>query len=139
LLALSTISAIACATTTDEPSPPAPLNGASGEASAANRPTWCEARAVLELKCQRCHGTTPEHGAPFSLVTYDDTQAQNANGKLRYELIATALATDFMPPRYLELEPEVALLTDAEQATLLGWCESGAPAPSAEDPDCEGH
>src|SRR5262252_4556177 len=35
----------------------------------------CEVAAVLQAKCQFCHGTTPQFGAPSPLVTYADMQA----------------------------------------------------------------
>lgn len=86
-------------------------------------------------KCQRCHALEPEHGAPFSLVSYDDTQVLNGKGNPRYEQIAVAVSSDFMPPSFLVLEPEVEPLTAQELATLLAWCEQGAPGPAVED-DC---
>lgn len=95
---------------------------------------WCAARDVLERKCQRCHSSEPEHGAPFALVAYEDTQVLNAKGKPRYEQIAVAVSSDFMPPSFLKLTPEVELLTEPERTTLLDWCEQGAPG--SDELDC---
>jgi uncharacterized membrane protein len=98
---------------------------------------WCSVQSVLEARCQRCHGEEPQHGAPFALVSYHDTQVVNVKGKPRYELIAAAVSGDFMPPVFLKLVPPVEPLTDLERAALLDWCERGAPEPSASDPPCD--
>jgi hypothetical protein len=96
---------------------------ASGGAEQA--PDWCAARAVLEAKCQRCHGSPPEHGAPFSLVTYEDTQVVNRRGEARFTAIAAVVADGFMPPSFITLEPAVAPLSAHEQELVLGWCRAG--------------
>lgn len=105
----------------------------SGNSSHAAEPTWCAARAVLERNCQRCHGAKPSNGAPFSLVTYDDTQASNKKGKARFEAIAQVVASELMPPTYLELEPPVAALQSEDRELLLAWCEQGAPGSASDD------
>ena len=113
-----------------------PVGGAAAHSGDSPAATWCAAREVLEHKCQRCHGATPEHGAPFSLVSYEDTQVVNARGKARYELMAEAISSDYMPAMFVKLSPAVEPLTDEERATLLDWCEHEAPAPSADDEAC---
>lgn len=132
VLCAGVLAATACATTAD-PQEPLPRDEAAAGAPAevsAPLTSWCAALDVLERKCQRCHASEPEHGAPFALVSYDDTQALNARGKPRYEQIAAAVSSDFMPPQYLKLEPQVESLTEQERTTLLDWCEQGAPGPS---------
>lgn len=97
-------------------------------------PDWCAARRVLEAKCQRCHAAPPDHGAPFPLVRYDDTQTINASGEARFVALAAAVSNDFMPPTFITLEPPVLPLEPAEKALLLRWCRAGAPpAPPATD------
>jgi uncharacterized membrane protein len=141
--ALTCLVVLGCAVDTREPietrlartEPPAG-GGAAGEASTGEpEPTssWCAVREVLEAKCQRCHGEEPQNGAPFSLTSYDDTQALNKRGKPRFEAIASALSSQLMPPTYLELEPPVAALEDGELALVLDWCERGAPGDAADD------
>lgn len=131
------LASAACAATGEVPSSSASESngGASGETNLPLTTTWCAARTVLEQKCQRCHGAEPDYGAPFSLVTYEDTQVANAKGKLRYELIAAAVSSDYMPPSFLQLTPEVEPLTEQERTTLLDWCDAGAPGP--DQPDCD--
>jgi uncharacterized membrane protein len=139
LLCLCSFATAACsAVDAAEPSPSVEQNGgAPAEVSAPLATTWCAARAVLEAKCQRCHGAEPEHGAPFALVSYDDTQVLNAKGNPRYAQISAAVSSDFMPPSFLKLEPEVEPLSEEERATLLDWCEQGAPGPAL-DESCDG-
>ncbi|HKY40433.1 MAG TPA: hypothetical protein VJN18_31080 [Polyangiaceae bacterium] len=138
--------ALACTAKNEEPSVSPATAGAHSDAidstsGAAGNTTplpasWCAAHEVLEQKCQRCHSAPTENGAPFSLVTYADTQIRTPQGKHRYELIAAALTNDFMPPLWLSLDPEVVPLTDPERSTLLSWCETGAHAASPPDSDC---
>lgn len=139
LFALVALCAVACAATPEEPSSPS-LESSAGAPADVSSPllsSWCAAREVLEQKCQRCHAEETQHGAPFALVSYQDTQVVNAKGKLRYELIATAVSSDFMPPSFLNVTPPVEPLTDLERAALLDWCERGAPGPSTPDSPCE--
>jgi len=101
--------------------------GAGSPRDLAVESDWCAARRVLEAKCWRCHGAPPDHGAPFPLVTYDDTQIVSGKGTPRFVVIEAAVSDDFMPARFIALEPPVAPLTDSEKAALLSWCDSGAP------------
>lgn len=130
---------LACAALPDVPSSASVESsaGAPAEVSSSQSNGWCGAREVLQQKCQRCHAEETQHGAPFALVSYDDTQVVNARGKLRYELIAAAVSSEFMPPSFLKVEPPVEPLTDSERAALLDWCERGAPGPAASDPPCD--
>lgn len=117
----------------DEPNAMAAAGRGPDNSSNTTEPTWCEARDVLERNCQRCHGAKPSHGAPFALVTYEDTQTSSKKGKVRYRAIADALEGELMPPTYLELEPPVAALGDTDRQLLLAWCEQGAPGDSNDD------
>jgi len=100
---------------------------ASSGASSVSDPSWCEIQAILSAKCQRCHRSPVEHGAPFPLLTYADTQARDSNGKARFEQIASAVDTEYMPPQFIELAPPVAPLSADERTALLAWCSQGAP------------
>jgi hypothetical protein len=88
--------------------------------------TWCQAEAVLEAKCQRCHANPPQNGAPFPLVTYDDTQVETA-GTPRWIKMKHVVENDIMPPTFLpDLMPPVEPLTSGEKKELLDWLEQGA-------------
>jgi uncharacterized membrane protein len=101
--------------------------------SAANAPpSWCEIQVILQQKCQRCHQLSPEHGAPFSLLTYADTQEDDGKGNQRFQLMAAVIDSGYMPPKFMKLDPPVEPLTAAERATLLDWCAQGAPQGAAD-------
>lgn len=102
------------------------MNGAGAPGWPESGPTWCEAFAVLEQKCQRCHREPPVNGAPFALVTYDDTQVVDRAGVPRYERMLGAVESDFMPATFIELEPPVEPLDASEKALLVDWLSRGA-------------
>lgn len=112
---------------------------APGAAGAGSEPVlgadWCAARQVLVAKCQRCHAAPPEHGAPFPLVSYEDTQVVTAHGEARFVAIETAISQDYMPPSFIALQPAVAELDEHERDVLLGWCRAGGPPGTPGDCD----
>jgi hypothetical protein len=96
---------------------------------------FCQAEIVLRTVCQRCHQDPPLRGAPFALVTYEDTQQPfNASGKLRWQRMTEVVERDIMPFRG---DPEVPVgpLTCEEKSTLLAWL--GQCAPPEGGTDCE--
>lgn len=110
--------------------------GGSGEPGALvqNEPDWCDARTILQAKCQRCHAEPLANGAPFPLLTYADTQLLDRKGNSRYEKMKAALESEYMPPLFLQLTPSVEPLSPDESATLLTWL-SGQPPLDASDCD----
>jgi uncharacterized membrane protein len=106
---------------------PPSSQGAAGETSAPE-PTWCNVRQVLQSKCQRCHRDPPQNGAPFPLMTYEDTQVLDGRGTPRFERMYDAVESDYMPATFLKLEPPVQKLTDDERALLLEWAAAGGKA-----------
>jgi hypothetical protein len=104
-----------------------PTIGAAGEGSSVE-PTWCDVARVLEQKCQRCHQDPPQNGAPFSLLTYDDTQVLDRGGTPRYERMHDAVESEYMPATFVKLEPPVEPLTESERGLLLEWAASGGPS-----------
>lgn len=98
-----------------------PVDVASGTVS------WCEVREVLGAKCQRCHIGAGLHGAPFPLVTFDDTQVfMESLDKHRWELMQNMVEQDLMPPKDPRLDPPPAALSDAEKDVLITWFAEGA-------------
>lgn len=112
----------------DVTSPP-PRCGAEGEGgeggAVATRVAFCQAEGVLRESCQRCHADPPGHGAPFPLVTYEDTQEPFDVGKARWQRMREVVESGFMPIR-LRLDPPVEPLTCEQRTTLLGWLEQCA-------------
>jgi uncharacterized membrane protein len=97
---------------------------------------WCEVRAVLEAKCQRCHVGAGLHGAPFPLVTYDDTQVYMASlEKRRWQLMENMVEQDLMPPDDARLDPPPAKLTASEKDVLMTWFAEGALHVGGDDCD----
>jgi mono/diheme cytochrome c family protein len=85
----------------------------------------CEALRIVVDKCGRCHGAPPEHGAPFSLTSYEDLQEVDAKGLTRRERAAAAVERGDMPAGFIELEPPVEELGDEEREALLSWLREG--------------
>ena len=82
----------------------------------------CEIEQILVDKCQRCHMSPPEMGAPFPLMEYADTQADYLGGPI-FQKMHGAIKIDFMP-----LTPPK--LTATEKTTITEWlCACAPPAP----------
>jgi hypothetical protein len=79
----------------------------------------CEVNRVLTTVCQQCHEAPPINDAPFSLVTYADTQT-NVNGAPIYKYMLTALQAGRMPAQPVQLEAD-------DRAILISWLRAGAP------------
>jgi len=106
----------------ETPDPPEECDGAGGAGGVPATPvSFCQAEIVLRTVCQRCHQEPPLHGAPFALMTWEDTQQPFEPGKPRWQRMREVVETDFMPPRGIRLEPPVMPLTCEEKSTLLGW------------------
>lgn len=80
------------------------------------------AQPLLQAYCSKCHGATPQFGAPMPLVSYEDIVAVR-NGVMVAELVAARLADGSMPP---QAEPE---LKHEELDTLAGWASCGLVHP----------
>ncbi len=80
---------------------------------------------VLAAKCRRCHTSPMRHTAPFPLLTWDDTRGL-LRGRPRFELMATAVKSGFMPYN-VQANPAVERLTDEEKKTIVDWVAAGAP------------
>lgn len=89
-------------------------------------------------KCQRCHNEPQLNGAPFSLLTWPDTQKlfpPVPGGKPIWQKMHVAVEKKFMPfcsencPN--DYDPPVQKLTDQERTTLLEWLECPVPEDGA--------
>jgi len=99
---------------------------------------FCDAFAVMQQKCLRCHGNPTANGAPFRLDSYEATQVRSRDGsELRSERMREVIESAYMPPLKLRVDPAVEPLTCEERRTLLAWLDDGAPPPPAGDPRCE--
>jgi hypothetical protein len=99
---------------------------------------FCDAFAVMEQKCLRCHADPTANGAPFPLDSYQATQVRSrAGAQRRSDRMREVIESGYMPPVELLVEPAVEPLSCEERATLLAWLDDGAPPPPAGDPRCE--
>lgn len=92
---------------------------------AANDDIPCDAKFVLRTVCQQCHSALPRNSAPFSLVTYADTQVL-MGGKPLWMDMRTVVESGLMP-----LSPVQIGVTERE--SLLAWLRDGAPPRTASD------
>jgi hypothetical protein len=87
-------------------------------------------------KCQRCHNDPQVNGAPFSLLTWPDTQNlyPAVGGKPIWQKMHAAVTSKFMPlcaeSCPTNFDPPVEKLTDDERNTLLAWLECPQPVDS---------
>src|SRR5579859_3377724 len=79
----------------------------------------CDAKRVLEIVCQHCHSDPPMNGAPFPLVTYEDTQASFRGQTIAFQMLYV-LQNGKMPLPPVTIEP-------ADRDTLIRWLQAGAP------------
>lgn len=106
--------------------------GTDAGGSASGGVAFCEALTVIRDKCQRCHLSPPEHGAPVPFMTYEDTQAQYYTTDRKWsDAMVSAVARGIMPDLAqnqppLSLMPPVEPLTEDEKTTLLDWLAQGA-------------
>jgi hypothetical protein len=114
-------------------------SGGAGTGSSSGGVTFCEALAVIRDKCQRCHQSPPQHGAPVPFLTYEDIQAPYYTTDRQWsDAIADAVDRGTMPDLAqneppTSLMPPVEPLTADEQATLLDWLSQGAKAEGGTD------
>lgn len=98
-----------------------PEDGSGGEGGVLSvRVTFCQAERVLRESCQRCHSDPPQNDAPFSLVTYEDTQQPFGVDKLRWQRMQEVVESGFMPLRRAS-DPPGELISCEQKKTLLGW------------------
>lgn len=85
----------------------------------------CDPNRVLSTVCQKCHSASPQNGAPFPLVTYDDTHNVQG-GKPIWQYMLNVVENGIMP-----LPP--VQIAAGDRDTLLRWLDAGAPARTAYD------
>ena len=79
----------------------------------------CGPDKVLKNVCQFCHTNPPQHGAPFPLVTYANTQAE-LDGHPIFYWMEKYVTAEIMPLPPVEI-------SDGDRAILLKWLRAGAP------------
>jgi cytochrome c553 len=92
-----------------------------------------EVDAILSVRCQTCHGSTPIAGVPGPLVSLPDFQRPGKSdpSKSTAELIVARITMNTalrMPP------PPLDPLTATETQTLRKWFEAGMPTATCPTP-----
>jgi hypothetical protein len=115
------------------------------DTSGMTNPSYpCEILAVIgprtdgsPAKCQRCHNDPQVNGAPFSLLTWPDTQKIHpaTTGKPIWQKMHAAVESNFMPlcagkACASNFDPPTEALTTEERTTLLSWLECPVPVDS---------
>lgn len=95
---------------------------ACGDPASARETLPCDVATVLP-KCQTCHASTPKNGAPFPLVTYEDTQGIYFDEPV-WRLMGQDVKSGRMPLAGVTLE-------QSERDAIVRWSEAGGyPAAS---------
>jgi hypothetical protein len=86
---------------------------------------FCDVEPVFRARCQSCHASQPQFGAPMPLVTYDDLQAASKTMPAQkvYQRVGARIHDKLapMPPASsAALEPDAI-------AKIDGWVAAGAP------------
>jgi hypothetical protein len=117
------------------PSAGAGVAGAGGTMVAPPTATGilpCGVSKALVANCQSCHGATPIGGAPMSLVTYADVQAQaKTKPTLKVSELMKMRLHDQAKPM-----PPGGMISAMDLQTLDTWLNAGAQAGAAADANC---
>ncbi len=119
--------------------PPVPTNtstssgaGGAGGSSCESTPATgdfpCDVFTVLQNNCHSCHQAPPLNGAPYSLLTYEDTREIITTTMLpRWKRMGETVESGFMPLG--------KAIPEADKQLLLDWV-AGCALP-AETMGCE--
>jgi hypothetical protein len=109
-----------------------PGGGGSGAGGSVASDLPCEVAEFLGSRCQECHASPPQFGAPMPLVTRANLLAAASDGGPVVErAIARMRAEERMPP------PPREAASDDEVAILEQWIAGGHPTRPSGD-TCEG-
>lgn len=107
-------------------------DGGAGGASCGTTPATgdfpCDVFTVLQTNCHSCHQAPPVNGAPYSLLTYEDTRELNGMTTTpRWQRMGAVVESGFMPLG--------KTITATDKQILLDWV--AACALPAEGMGCE--
>jgi hypothetical protein len=91
----------------------------------------CEVFEVIRRECHSCHTNPPANGAPFPLLSYEDTQATYFMDIKRYQRMNEVIRPNGSPRM-----PLGGMLKAADLAILGDWLNQCAP-PTADGMGCE--
>ncbi|MFO0758129.1 MAG: hypothetical protein U0359_16660 [Byssovorax sp.] len=114
--------------------------GSGGSEPPATGDFPCDIFAIIHKSCNPCHQDPPLNGAPFPILTYEDTQQPfGSKGKKRYQRMAEVIAPasgPFMPlqPNNVGVDP----LDDATRDKLAAWLAAPTAEPEGMGCECPG-
>jgi cytochrome c553 len=114
------------ASSIDGTEPGSGVDGTSAEGGAqlaAAEGVPCDVAKVFATACTSCHGARPSHGAPSSLVTYEDLTAKSDSDP---GLTAAEVSLERMKATKTVMPPDGALAA-AEIAIVEKWIGAGMP------------
>ena len=85
------------------------------------------AAPIIESKCGSCHGSTPEFGAPYSLVEGYADLLSGEIGERKVDALLASLLDGSMP------QGDADPLSHNELDTLVGWASCGLEHPPEDD------
>jgi hypothetical protein len=98
-------------------------DGESSAGAAVGDELPCAVSRILERSCRSCHGATPQHGAPMSLVTLEDL---NGFAKSQPDRPVRELVLERVQDRAQPMPPDpTQRLGDSAIAALREWVGSG--------------
>ncbi|MEM6956139.1 MAG: c-type cytochrome, partial [Myxococcota bacterium] len=110
----------ACVGDSDDPVTPGPIADCVPDEAAYE----ATVRPLIEANCARCHGTSPNFGAPFSLLTYAPLLEGQEGGRIVDEIVRE-VQSGSMPPAGAP-DPSAE-----ERATIVEWASCGAETVSS--------
>jgi hypothetical protein len=94
----------------------------------------CDVFAVIHQNCNPCHQMPPQHGAPFPLLVYADTQKVYSPTELVFQQMSVSIGPDGAPRM-----PFGGMLAPADYDVLHGWLgQCAPPVPSGTGCGCPG-
>jgi hypothetical protein len=91
----------------------------------------CDVFKIIHNRCNPCHQMPPLNGAPFPLLTYENTQEEYEPGILKFQQMYAQIQPGASPRM-----PFGGMLTASELTTMSSWLSQCAP-PLAEGTGCE--
>lgn len=103
-------------------------NSSTSSGGPMEEPLPCELAAMIDERCEQCHGEEPQFGALRSLVSRDDLVAGPVDGE---DTVAEACVARMRLPSSDEKRMPLApkpIATTSEIMLLESWINSGFPA-----------
>jgi len=104
---------------------------APGPATPATGDIPCDVFEVIHRACNPCHTNPPINGAPFPILTYEDTQEPYGIASKRFLAMNQVIRPGGTPPM-----PPSGALSAQDLKVLTGWLDACAP-PTPEGKGCE--